>query len=129
MIASCRAGTELESVVSHCGIVVPPGDQKALGRAIATLADDAFARVELGRQARAWAIGNAERDTILGQVFSSLNGASASRVQSEFTDADRSHAASRTASDDGTEDEFVPTSRWAAARARGRSRRSSRARA
>ena len=123
VIATCRAGTELESVVSHCGIVVPPGDQKALGLAIEALADDPGIRVELGRHARDWAVQHAERDTILEQVFGSLEGGDTSIRQPETIIRDSpSRDALPPAVDDAAEDEFVPGWRWTNVRARGRPR-------
>jgi colanic acid biosynthesis glycosyl transferase WcaI len=125
VVATCCIGTELESVVSHCGIVVPPGDQKALGQAIAALADDPYIRVELGRHAREWAVRHAERDTILRQVFGSLGGGETSIGKPETISPDSgSHGALHPACDDATADEFVPGWHWTAVRARGRSRMS-----
>jgi colanic acid biosynthesis glycosyl transferase WcaI len=69
VIATCNQGTELESVVSKCGVVVPPEDPPALAQAIIRLADDRAMRVELGRRARAWAEANIDRDTVLRRVF------------------------------------------------------------
>jgi colanic acid biosynthesis glycosyl transferase WcaI len=69
VIATCRVGTELNSVVSKCGVVVPPQDTAALADAICTLADDVDMRRELGARARAYAEANFERDSILGRIF------------------------------------------------------------
>jgi colanic acid biosynthesis glycosyl transferase WcaI len=69
VIATCRSGTELDSVVSNCGVVVPPQDGPALARAILELVDEPATRVELGRRARAFAEANFDRDVILGRVF------------------------------------------------------------
>jgi len=69
VIATCNRGTEVESVVSKCGIVVPPEDPPALAEAIIRLADDRTLRLELGRRARAWAEANIGRDTVLRKVF------------------------------------------------------------
>jgi colanic acid biosynthesis glycosyl transferase WcaI len=74
VIATCSAGTELESVVSQCGMVVPPEDSAQLAAAICRLADDVPMRLELGRRARAYAEANLERDAILGRVFGPLEG-------------------------------------------------------
>ena len=71
VIATCRAGTELDSVVSNCGVVVPPQDAVALAEAISKLASEPATRVELGRRARAFAEANFDRDVILGRVFGS----------------------------------------------------------
>jgi len=69
VIATCNRGTEVESVVSKCGIVVPPEDPPALAEAIIRLADDRTLRLELGRRARAWAEANIGRDTVLRKLF------------------------------------------------------------
>jgi colanic acid biosynthesis glycosyl transferase WcaI len=74
VIATCLAGTELEAVVSQCGIVVPPEDSAELAAAICRLADDVAMRLELGRRARAYAEANFERDAILGRVFGQIEG-------------------------------------------------------
>lgn len=72
VIATCNRGTELDSVVSKCGMVVPPEDAPALAEAITGLSNDPATRMELGRRARAWAEANIERDTILRRVFGPL---------------------------------------------------------
>lgn len=69
VIATCLAGTELDGVVSQCGLVVPPQDSEALAAAICRLADDSAARQELGRRARAYAEAHFEREAILGRIF------------------------------------------------------------
>jgi colanic acid biosynthesis glycosyl transferase WcaI len=72
VISTCRAGTELEAVVSKCGLVVPPQNGAALAAAVRRLADQPKLRMELGRRARAYAESNYERDAILGRVFGQL---------------------------------------------------------
>jgi len=74
VIATCLAGTELEAVVSQCGIVVAPEDNAQLAAAICRLADDVATRLELGRRARTYAEANFERDAILGRMFGALEG-------------------------------------------------------
>ena len=74
VIATCRAGTELETVVSQCGIVVPPQDSAALALAVSRLADDVATRQELGRRARSFAEANFERDAVLGKMFGPIEG-------------------------------------------------------
>lgn len=69
VIATCRYGTELDAVVSKCGVVVPPQDPGALADAIVALAGDVSKRLELGRRARAFAEANLDRDAILGRIF------------------------------------------------------------
>jgi colanic acid biosynthesis glycosyl transferase WcaI len=74
VIATCQAGTELGSVVSKCGIVVPPQDSAALSDSICRLADDPVLRIHLGRCARAYAEDNFERDAVLERIFGPLEG-------------------------------------------------------
>jgi colanic acid biosynthesis glycosyl transferase WcaI len=69
VIATCAAGTELDAVVSQCGIVVPPQDGAALAAAVVQLAGDRSGRMELGRRARAYAEANFARETVFGRVF------------------------------------------------------------
>jgi colanic acid biosynthesis glycosyl transferase WcaI len=71
VIATCRPGTELNSVVSTCGLVVPPEDSAALAAAIIRLADDPELRRDLGRRARSHAEAHFEREAVLGRVFAS----------------------------------------------------------
>jgi colanic acid biosynthesis glycosyl transferase WcaI len=69
VIATSQSHTELSSVVSKCGIVVPPKDDAALAQAICRLADDVELRRHLGGCARAYAEANFERDSILSGMF------------------------------------------------------------
>ena len=72
VVATCQFGTELEMVVSKCGIVVEPEDSEALADAIGRLADDAVLRTHLGHCARAYAEANFERDAVLERVFGTV---------------------------------------------------------
>jgi colanic acid biosynthesis glycosyl transferase WcaI len=72
VVATCLSGTELDSVVSKCGLIVPPQDSTALAAAICELADDSALRLELGRRARAVAENYFERDAILGRIFGQI---------------------------------------------------------
>jgi colanic acid biosynthesis glycosyl transferase WcaI len=74
VIATCRAGTEIDMVVSKCGLVVQPEDPRALAEAICKLADQPVLRLELGRRARSYAEANFERDAILNRVFGATEG-------------------------------------------------------
>jgi colanic acid biosynthesis glycosyl transferase WcaI len=69
VISTCDPGTELESVVSKCGLIVPPGDIARLAEAVCTLADTPRMRQELGRRGRAYAEKTFERDAVLGNIF------------------------------------------------------------
>ncbi len=74
VIATCLHGTDLQRVVSQCGMVVPPHDGAALADAICILADDPDSRLEFGRRARAYAEVNFERDAILTRIFAPIDG-------------------------------------------------------
>jgi colanic acid biosynthesis glycosyl transferase WcaI len=69
VVSTCRPGTELETVVSKCGVVVPPEDDAAFAAAICQLADNPALRLDLGRRARNFAETNFERDAILCRLF------------------------------------------------------------
>lgn len=69
VITMSRPGTELEGVVSECGLVVAPGDTPALQQAICRLTDDRRMREEFGRKARAYAEAHFERDLVLTRAF------------------------------------------------------------
>jgi colanic acid biosynthesis glycosyl transferase WcaI len=71
VITLSDAGTELQAVVSKCGLVVPPGDIAGLASAIVRLTDDRAMRRELGRCARAYAESNFEIDLVLARLFGS----------------------------------------------------------
>jgi colanic acid biosynthesis glycosyl transferase WcaI len=72
VVATCNAGTELDSVVAECGAVVPPEDGQALTEIILKLANDPQMRRELGRKARSYAECNFERDVVLRKFFGSF---------------------------------------------------------
>jgi len=69
VIATCREGTEVQTVVSKCGLVVAPRDAAGLAVAITKLTDEPAVRLELGRRARAHAESNFERDAVLQRIF------------------------------------------------------------
>jgi colanic acid biosynthesis glycosyl transferase WcaI len=73
VVAVCRAGTEIDSVVSQCGVVVNTQETSALAEAICRLADDPAERHDLGRRARAYAESNFERDSILNRTFTPVD--------------------------------------------------------
>ncbi len=58
VVATANAGTQVAEVVSQCGIVVPPGNDYALGTAILRLARDGAERHRMGAAAREYAIDN-----------------------------------------------------------------------
>jgi colanic acid biosynthesis glycosyl transferase WcaI len=69
VITMSEPGTELHSVVSQCGLVVPPEDTLALADAVVRLAEDRALRRELGERARSYAENNFEIDLVLARVF------------------------------------------------------------
>jgi colanic acid biosynthesis glycosyl transferase WcaI len=73
VIATCPAGSELESVVSRCGIVVRPDDKAGVADAIVRLADGVDTRLQLGLLARLWAEANFESGAVLARAFGYLN--------------------------------------------------------
>jgi colanic acid biosynthesis glycosyl transferase WcaI len=72
VIATCHAGTEIDSIVSQCGVVVPPEDSVATAAAIVRLVEKPAMRRELGRRARVWAEDHFDRNAVLGSVFGSV---------------------------------------------------------
>ena len=73
VIATCRVGTEMANVVSQCGLVVTPGDSKALAGAIERLTDDANERALLGHEARAYAVQNLAKDAVLARAVDAFS--------------------------------------------------------
>lgn len=72
VVATCLSGTEIESVVSKCGLVVAPQDVGGLAAALCRLSDEPALRSELGRRARMLAESQFERDAVLGRIFGPL---------------------------------------------------------
>jgi len=73
IIATCRADTEIASVVSQCGIVVAPENAEALAKAIELLADDPGQRALRGQVARAYADEHLTQAAILGRLVDEMN--------------------------------------------------------
>jgi len=65
VIAGTRLDTEVAAIVGHCGLIVAPEDGAAMATAVETLADDRDQRLALGRAARAYAIAELGKATIL----------------------------------------------------------------
>ncbi len=68
IIATCNEGTEIASVVSKCGLVVPPEDADALVGAITKLISDPESMLRLGILARKYAEENLCRERVLGRL-------------------------------------------------------------
>ncbi|GAB3627438.1 glycosyltransferase WbuB [Pandoraea terrae] len=73
VVAMAARGTELHDVVSARGVVVPPGDVRALTRAISALADDPQRRQHLGAAAREYALAVLSREAVLARFEADLN--------------------------------------------------------
>ena len=50
-----------------CGLVIAPGNAAVLAAALSKLTDDVFARIQLGSEARRFAVENLGRDQVLGR--------------------------------------------------------------
>jgi colanic acid biosynthesis glycosyl transferase WcaI len=69
VIATCQVGTELDAIVSTCGLVVAPEDSVELAEAVCRLADDEPLRTRLGQAARAYAETHFEQEAVLKRIF------------------------------------------------------------
>lgn len=72
VVATAHAGTEVATVVEDCGLVVPPEDVKAFAGAVEALATNAALRDRLGRNGRAYAEQNLDKDAVLGRFEDEL---------------------------------------------------------
>lgn len=79
VIATAAPGTELFQTVSGRGVVVPPGDSTAFLSALWRLAEDNELRIQLGRNAREYAVANLDREHVLRQFEIALLDAVQSR--------------------------------------------------
>ncbi len=88
VIATCREGTEISTVLEFCGQTVEPGDATALAGAVAALADDAGRRRRLGEAARTYAENQLSRDAVLEQLEQELKSAVAGPSLGDFDSDD-----------------------------------------
>lgn len=72
VIATARNGTQLEKVVSRCGLVAQPGCVDQLAALIVKLAGDPATRLSLGKKARSYAETYLGRDQVLVQFENEL---------------------------------------------------------
>jgi colanic acid biosynthesis glycosyl transferase WcaI len=83
VVASAASGTQLSQVMDSRGIVVPPGDASAFAWAIDQLAIHPALREKLGRNARAYAISDLDRNVVLRrfelELLKLVSGASQNR--------------------------------------------------
>ena len=78
VVTMSQPGTELQAVVSQCGLVVPSGDTPALAAAVVELADDPARRRALGARARLYAESNFAIEQVLARVFGGNDGSKSS---------------------------------------------------
>jgi len=65
-VCGAARGTELASVVSHCGLLTPPEDAMAMAEAVRKLSYNAQIRETLGAAARRYAMEHLHVDAVLG---------------------------------------------------------------
>ncbi|GKQ58446.1 WcaI family glycosyltransferase [Sphaerotilus sulfidivorans] len=68
VVTTTEPGTELAHVVSECGRVVPPGDDRAFADALIELADSPALRQQLGLRANQYAQKHLIRSVVLGRL-------------------------------------------------------------
>jgi colanic acid biosynthesis glycosyl transferase WcaI len=72
VLACARSGTEVASVVQHCGLVVPPEDPESFYKALSILIDDSTLRQTLGLAGAEYALNHLSQDRILAGFESKL---------------------------------------------------------
>jgi colanic acid biosynthesis glycosyl transferase WcaI len=65
IVAGATPGTAIAKAIEGCGLIVPPGDGPAMAAAIMTLAADEGIRQRMGKDARAHALADWDREAIL----------------------------------------------------------------
>jgi colanic acid biosynthesis glycosyl transferase WcaI len=75
VVATAHRGTQLAAAVQGCGLVVPPGDLDAFSSAILQLTADRDLRLQLGQEARRYALAHLDSDMILGRFEEAMLGA------------------------------------------------------
>lgn len=72
VVAAAHDGTKLMSVLSRCGLAVPPEDVEAFAYVVGKLAADPGLRAELGKQARFYSEENIDLDAVLDRLEKGL---------------------------------------------------------
>lgn len=72
VIATAHPETELGSVVQEVGVLVPPGDSRALANAIQTLKENTACRTSLGARGRRYAEAHYDRQHVLKNIHEHL---------------------------------------------------------
>ncbi len=65
IVATVRPESEVGQIVANCGVIVPPGDFKALSNAVQMLADEGDQRGRMGAEARNYAVLRLRQELIL----------------------------------------------------------------
>lgn len=73
VIATVPSGSQVAQAVEQCGIVVPPGDERALHDAVQRLADDPRLCSTLGAMGRSYAVHHLGKEEVLGRFEGALN--------------------------------------------------------
>jgi len=73
VVACAGRNTQIAKVVSHRGIVVPPGQVDPFFHAISLLAEDSDLRMQLGARAREYAVKHLGKSAILKQFLLDLS--------------------------------------------------------
>jgi colanic acid biosynthesis glycosyl transferase WcaI len=81
VIATAAAGTQVADAVRDRGIAVPPGNLAALRDAVLLLAANPAMRLEMGQEARRYAVEHLGRDQVLRRFEAEMQGLLASRRQ------------------------------------------------
>ena len=72
VVATAKPGTELDSVVQNCGLVVPPENPQAMAQAVHTLAQDSELCARLGAAGFLYAQTHLDKDAVLTKFESDL---------------------------------------------------------
>ncbi len=72
VVATTRADTALGAEIGDAGVLVPPGDPKALADAVAALLDDPERRARMGAVARAQALARWDKTAILDRLIATF---------------------------------------------------------
>ncbi len=91
VVATANEGTQLARVLTGRGVCTRPGDVAAFAAAVGRLADDHELRLQLGVEARKYALINLNRDDILTRFESSLMDVCGHSVTATRPEATASH--------------------------------------
>lgn len=89
VVCTADEGTELQRVVSQCGVVVPPGDPQRLAKAILNLVNKPQQCDELGRAARQYAEQFLSRQGVMDHLNRSLAHCVAPEKDAQFDPMNR----------------------------------------